>query len=305
MRETLQSLNLHDLNVLSALLQDGSVTKAAERMGQSQPAVSRTLRRLREVLDDPLFVRSGRRLAPTERAAALRAPLREILAQVARIDAATAFDPVRDERTFTIACADCLPPVFLPMLIERLAAAGSRIRVRLRLIDPAFDIGQALEEGRLDLVVNNSPRPREDLRIGALYTDEVVCLMRATHPLARGKRVTLGRYLEARHLAPQPSSMSELGPVDGELARAGYRRQIVATVPEFNQVPYVLARTDLLFTTGRRFAEHCARLMPLVLLPAPPEFPPMRFYQLWHERDHTSAANRWLRRQVLEVSQAM
>ena len=176
MRETLQSLNLHDLNVLSALLQDGSVTKAAERMGQSQPAVSRTLRRLREVLDDPLFVRSGRRLAPTERAAALRAPLREILAQVARIDAATAFDPVRDERTFTIACADCLPPVFLPMLIERLAAAGPRIRVRLRLIDPAFDVGQALEEGRLDLVVNNSPRRVESGECLVLQSGERVTL---------------------------------------------------------------------------------------------------------------------------------
>ncbi|MGA1286707.1 MAG: LysR family transcriptional regulator [Rubrivivax sp.] len=305
MRDALKTLNLRDLSALSALVNDASVTKAAARLGQSQPMMSRTLRRLRGMLGDPLLVRSGTHMVQTERAQQLREPLREILAQVARLDAGAGFDPQRDVRTFGIACADCLPPALLPTLVARLVGAGPGIQVRIRLIDPAFDVGTALDDGGIDLVVNNSPRPREDLRVQALFTDEVVCLVRKGHPLAEMKRLSLATYLQAAHLAPSPSSMRELGPVDGELARAGYRRRIVATIPEFNQVPLVLTQTDLIFTTGLRFASHHAAQMQLGIVRAPEVFPPMRFYQLWHEREHTSPANRWLRQMVLEASQAV
>ncbi|WP_295522711.1 LysR family transcriptional regulator [uncultured Pseudacidovorax sp.] len=298
MRDGLHALELQQLELLHVLLQECSVTRAAEKSGQTQPAVSRTLRRLREVLGDPLLVRSGTRLLPTERAQGLREPLSEILAQLARMEAGAGFDPATAQREFHIACADCLPPELLPRIIERVMAAGPGLRVRMRLIDPAFNVEKALEDGAIDLVINNSPKPREDLRLGVLFTDEVVCLMRADHPMAGERRLPLARYLGLRHLAPHPSSMRELGPVDGELAKTGYRRHIAATVPEFNMVPYVLARTDLVFTTGRHFAEHYAGRMALAVVRAPSEFPPMRFYQLWHELNHGSSSNRWLRQQV-------
>lgn len=304
MQDTLYNLSLQDLQLLALLLQDCSVTRVAERSGQAQPAVSRKLQRLREVLADPLLVRSGSRLVPTERAAALRAPLGEILAQVARIEAGGDFDPSRADRVFTIACADSLPPTFLPQVIAQLTAAGSRIGAHVRPVDPAFDVAQALEEGQIDLVISNNPHPREDLRIGPLFTDEVVCMVRAGHPLASLRRVTLARYLRERHLVPHPSSLRRAGPIDGELAKTGYQRQVVATVPEFNLVPQVLLRTDLVFTTARRFAEYYAGQFPIALLAAPHEIPPMRFYQLWHERNHVSPASRWLRQQVQEVAEA-
>jgi DNA-binding transcriptional LysR family regulator len=189
--------------------------------------------------------------------------------------------------------------------VARVTGAGTRLRVLMRLIDPAYDVAQALEDGRIDLVVNNSPNPREDLRMGPLYQDEVVCLMRRGHPAARHRALSLARYLNLQHLAPFPSSSKELGPIDGVLAKTGYRRRIAATVPEFNLVPYVLLDTDLVFTTGRRFAQHYAGRLPLVIVDAPPEFPPMRFYQLWHERNHTSASNAWLRQQVTAAARAV
>jgi DNA-binding transcriptional LysR family regulator len=305
MRESLHTLDLHHLNILALLLQNCSVTKAAEQSGQAQSAISRTLRRLRAVLGDPLLVRSGSKLVPTERGVSLRGPLQEILAQVACMEAGSSFDPAHAERTFNIACADCLPPALLPRIIARASEAGPRINIRMRLIDPAFDPSQELEEGRIDLVINNSPRPREDLHIGQLFTDEVVCMMSANHPLADSERLSVATYLQCRHLAPHPSSVRDLGPVDGELSRAGHRRNIVATIPEFNLVPYVLTSTDLLFTTGRRFAEHYAALMPLKIVQAPAEFPTMRFYQLWHERNHISTSNRWLRQQVQEIARGL
>ncbi len=298
MSDGLHSLNLHDLRLLALLLTERSVTRAAEASGQAQPAVSRKLQRLRELLADPLLVRSGARMVLTERAQALREPLREIMAQAARLEVGAQFDPAKAERAFHIVCSDCLPPDFLPGIVTRLSGAGPRITAHIRPADPSFDLAQALDDGRVDLVINNDPRPREDLRIGVLFEDEVVCLMRKDHPLAQERRIPLARYLRMRHLAPHTGSQPRSGPIDGELAKTGYQRQIVATVPEFNLAPYALLGSDLVFTTARRFAEHYAARLPLVVAPAPAELPAMRFYQLWHERSHASAASRWLRAQV-------
>ena len=280
MTDSLYTLTLQDLQLLSLLLRECSVTRVADKSGQAQPAISRKLQRFRDLLGDPLLVRSGSRLVLTERAAELRAPLQEILAQVPRIEAGTAFDPATTERQFGIACADCLPPTFLPGLIAQVTAAGPRIGARVRPVDPAFDVAQALDEGSIDLVISNSPNPREDLRTAPLYSDEVVCMMRAGHPYAQERRFTLARYLRLQHLAPHPSSLRRSGPIDGELAKTGYERVIRATVPEFNLVPSVLVTSDLVFTTARRFAEHYAALMPIIIVRAPGEIPPMRFYQL-------------------------
>jgi DNA-binding transcriptional LysR family regulator len=305
MSKQLQSLDLHHLTVLNLLLQECSVTKVAMKMQQPQPAVSRMLRRLRGVLGDALLVRSGARLVPTERAQAIREPLREIMAHLNRIEVETSFDPAFSDREFRIACADCIETSLLPRLIAKIVGAGPRIRTRLRLIDPAFDVSRALEEGELDLAIDNSPNPRDQLRIGTLYTDEVVCMMRADHPLAHKTRISLAQYLAVAHLAPHPSSMRELGVIDSELAKVGYRRTVAATVPEFNMAPYALTRTDLIFTTGRLFAEHYSRLLPLQIVPAPIELSPMKFYQLWHERSHISASNKWLRQQVIEAAKSL
>lgn len=299
MADDLHALSLHDLKLLGLLLAERSVTRVAEASGQAQPAVSRKLQRLRELLADPLLVRSGARMVLTERAEALREPLREIMAQAARLEAGGRFDPAKAERAFHIVCSDCLPPDFLPGIVKRLTGAGPRITAHIRPADPSFDLAQALDDGSVDLVINNDPRPREDLRIGALFADDVVCLMRQGHPLAQERRIPLARYLRMRHLAPHTGSQPRSGPIDGELAKTGYQRQIVATVPEFNLAPYALLGSDLVFTTARRFAEHYAARLPLVVAPAPAELPTMRFYQLWHERNHASAASRWLRGQVL------
>ncbi|KQP43698.1 LysR family transcriptional regulator [Pseudorhodoferax sp. Leaf274] len=304
MQDDLHSLSLADLRLLALLLAERSITRVAEASGQAQPAVSRKLQRLRELLADPLLVRSGARMVLTERAQTLREPLREIMAQAARLEAGGSFDPARAERAFHIVCSDCLPPDFLPGIVARLAGAGPRIAAHVRPADAAFDLAQALDEGSVDLVINNDPRPREDLRMAVLFSDEIVCLMRRGHPLAQERRIALARYLRMRHLAPHTGAQPRTGPIDGELAKTGYQRQIVATVPEFNLAPYALLQSDLVFTTARRFAAHYAARLPLVMAPAPAELPPMRFYQLWHERSHASAASRWLRAQVQAQAQA-
>jgi DNA-binding transcriptional LysR family regulator len=296
----LQSLDVSNLMILRQLLTECSVTRVAERLNLPQPSVSRLLKRLRIAFSDPLLVRSGSGFVPTERGVAVREALADVLQRLDGIAAAkTAFAPAQATRVFSIACADCLAVALVPRIIAAVAAAGPGLRVRFRSIDPAFDVFEALKAGEIDLVIDNSPSPQESLRLAPLYHDDVVLMMRRGHPAAAAGRLTLEQYLTLRHLAPHPSSLRDAGPIDGELARGGYRRIVHATVPEFNLVPYVLAETDLVFTTGRRFAEHHARHLPIEVVPAPTFFPAMHFHQLWHDRTHFSPAIRWLRSIVM------
>jgi len=298
----LQTLDIFNLTTLKHLLTDCSVTKVAERLDLPQPSVSRTLKRLRVAFADPLLVRSGSGFVPTERGIAVREAVADVLQRLDGIAAAkTAFVPAQATRVFSVACADCLAVALVPRIIAAVAAAGAGLRVKFRSIDPAFDVAEALKAGEIDLVIDNSPSPLASLRLAPLYDDDVVLMMRRDHPCAKGGRPTLEQYLALRHLAPHPSSLRDAGPIDGELARGGYRRVVHATVPEFNLVPYVLAETDLVFTTGRRFAEHHARHLPIDVVPAPSFFPVMRFHQLWHDRSHFSPAVRWLRSVVTQA----
>jgi len=296
----LQSLDISNLIILKQVLTDCSITRVAERLNLSQPSISRLLKRLRIAFSDPLLVRSGSGFVPTERGVAVREALADVLQRLDGIAAAkTAFVPAQATRVFSIACADCLAVALVPRIIATVAAAGPGLRIRFRSIDPAFDVFQGLKAGEIDLVIDNSPTPQESLRLAPLYDDDVVLMMRRGHPAAGAGRLTLEQYLTLRHLAPHPSSLRDAGPIDGELARGGYRRIVHATVPEFNLVPYVLADTDLVFTTGRRFAEHHARHLPIEIAPAPSFFPAMHFHQLWHDRTHFSPAIRWLRSVVM------
>lgn len=298
----LQTLDISNLTTLKHLLTDCSVTKVAERLDLPQPSVSRILKRLRVAFADPLLVRSGSGFVPTERGIAVREAVADVLQRLDGIAAAkTAFVPAQATRVFSVACADCLAVALVPRIIAAVAAAGAGLRVKFRSIDPAFDVAEALKAGEIDLVIDNSPSPLASLRLAPLYDDDVVLMMRRDHPCAKGGRPTLEQYLALRHLAPHPSSLRDAGPIDGELARGGYRRVVHATVPEFNLVPYVLAETDLVFTTGRRFAEHHARHLPIDVVPAPSFFPVMRFHQLWHDRSHFSPAVRWLRSIVTQA----
>lgn len=299
---SLFEIDVYDLHILHALFQELSVTRVAEREGVTQPTISKILSRLRKALGDKLLVKGPVGLTLTERAMVLQGPIREILLQLSALDTEAGFDPVTDQRTFHVGCGDCVLPSFIARIIDRVTTQNRRMQVRFLTINPSFDSATALETGAVDLIINNHPRPREDLRTSTLYTDEVVCLMRQGHPLAEGRRLRLARYLDADHLAPNPSARGENGPISGSLMRSGYRRNIVATIPEYSLVPFVLLESDLIFTTGRQFATELVRYFPLEMVPAPTEFEPLRFYQLWHERKHNSAANRWLREQIRVVA---
>ena len=289
----LVGVDLNLLTALDALLEEASVTRAAGRLHLSQPAVSHALRRLRELLGDPLLVRTPRGLQPTPRARELRPQVRAALAAAAEVlQAAPPFDPATAERTFKLTGADQAAVAILPRLIPRLAAVAPGVRLTLQ---PApAELGSALVNGDVELAIGvwRAPPPPA-LRQADFWPETFTCVCRRGGPLARGK-LDLARYLGARHLvvAPggRPGSM-----IDDVLARAGHARTIVLTVPQFLLAPPVIAATDLLWTAPRALARAYAAVLPLTLRDVPFAIPCFTLAMRWHVRFDRDPGLAWLR----------
>lgn len=296
------ALDIWLLRVLRTLLTERSVTQAALRLNQTQPAISTALRKLREALGDPILVRGKTGMVPTEFGESLLAPVQRTLREVDFVATPHGtFDPALTRRTFRIAAPDYLNDFFMPTLIARFREAAPHARLEIDSLNPTLDHSAALDDGELDLVLGNWPKPDARFARSDLFSDTVVCLMRADHPLAQAP-LTPDAYFAAAHLAPTPYSGARRNAIEIGLARAGAVRRVVTTLPYFGLVPQVLLRSDLIFTTTRRFAMHYARVLPLAVRDAPIPFPRIKCYQLWHpqpDRPHDVA---WLRGLVDEVS---
>lgn len=296
-------LDIRLLRTLQILLDECSVSRTAAILGQSQPAVSLSLKRLREIIGDPLLVRSGARLVPTERGLELGARIARVLAEIdGMVNEEKPFDPATDTRALRIHAVNCLGIFFMPRIVELLHREAPNMQVDFCGTQNEREIFTEMEAGTIDLVIGNWPSPRESLRFAPLLETDMVLVMRQDHPLADRTRLTLDEYLSIDHLSPTPYISAEISPVDGRLAQLDRKRRIALTVPEFALVPATLARTDLVFTSSRPFAEQMAAVMPFALADAPREFDTMKFYMLWHERAHHSACNRWLRSLVRRIA---
>lgn len=287
------------LRVLYLVLKEQSVSRAADKLGITQPAVSSALKRLRELTGDPLIVRTRSGMAATDRALSFMAPLKQAIDGIDRVlDLAESFDPATTTRSFGVGAPDYFDAFFLSNLSATLRQEAPRARLDVRSLSLDIDFERLLEEGDIDVVIGNWPHPPDYLRTSPLFDDEVVCIVSERHPLAKKGAISAEDYLAAQHLAPVPYAGGVRGAIDEHIHRLGHRRDIRVSLPYFHVAPYVLTTTDLIFTTGRRFAEPFARILPLKVLPAPLAFPPLRFYQLWHERTHESEAVRWLRERI-------
>lgn len=295
----------HLLRVLVTLVNERSVSRAAIRLGQSQPAVSIALKRLRELFGDALLVREKGGMAPTERALLLREQARRALGEIdAMLAGPEVFDPAASQQTFRVGSPDFMAAGYLGAVVARFCREAPRARLEVRPLGAGVDVEQALAQGELDLVIGNWVNPPPALHLSLLLQDEVVCLVGRRHPRAAGG-FTREQYLAARHLVPLPYSAAQRGLVDTHLAALRVARDARVVVPYFELAPHLLVDTDLVFTTARHFAAHYAALLPLAIVPAPFDFPAMRFYQLWHERSQGAPAHRWLRALMTQAARGL
>ena len=287
-----------DLNlfvVLAALHETGGVGAAARRLGRTQAAVSMALARLRVHFGDPLWVRTAGGMKPTPLGERLGAQARDIVSLAdASVHGGRGFDPAAaagDE--FVFALSDVGELVFLPRLVEALAAAAPGARVRSVTLPPA-DTERGLEEGTIDLAVGYFPDLKTRHFQQRLFSHYFVCLARTGHPLC-GTPFTLAQFLACSHAVVQSGSRSqEL--VERFLAREGVVRRIALQTPHFTSLPFVLARSDLVATVPHALGIAFTRSMPHLMMMKPPlPLPDFDLRQHWHRRFHRDPRSRWLR----------
>lgn len=293
----LTQVNLNLLVYLDALLTERSVTRAAQRLGLTQSAMSHNLRQLREIFGDRLLVRGRGGMHPTPRAEELMVPLRQGLGALRRtIEGDTGFDPATSTRRFTIAAGDAVSMMLLPPLLEDLRENGPKVDVDVVPFENRRYAAQ-LETGDVDLGVAAFFPEAPAIRMKKVRPESFVCMVRQDHPCV-GEQLELGTWAKLPHVLVSPQGGGGPGVVDRALAKHGLERRVAVRIRYFLAAPMLVARTDLVLTVVRSLAEMLAVNLPVRLVEPPLELPTFKMGVAWHERVHQDPANRWLRDRV-------
>ena len=299
-----RTLDLNLLRVFDEVMAERNLTRAAEKLAITQPAVSNALRRLRDSMGDELLVRAGHGVEPTPRALALWPTVRHALGQLQESLAPGDFDAASARTTFVLAMADSTGATLIPPLVQLVEQEAPGISLRLVPLTTR-DPRRLLDDETVDLAVGYFPAALADLTARAqadtvvthestrLYAGEYVCVMRAGHPLA-DVPLTLDQYCAARHLLVSFSG-KPYGFIDGALTALGRKRRIVLTVNQFFTAGRVVATSDLLTVLPLHFVSLANVDDTLVWRPLPMQLPAVHVDALWHSRRSHDPAHRWLR----------
>ncbi|MEP6506384.1 MAG: LysR family transcriptional regulator [Betaproteobacteria bacterium] len=303
-----RTLDLNLLRVFDAVMAEGSLTRAAERLAMTQPAASHALKRLHVAVGEDLFHRTAFGMRPTARAEGLWPQVRAALAQLQGALSPRSFEPTRDVATFNIAMADAAAAMLLPALVA--AIEGQRALANIRTLPlTTRDPRRLVEAGDADLAVGYFPNAiaaivaqGDDaaLHHRQIYATEYVCVMRRDHPLA-DQELTLDTFVDAHHLLVTFSGRAH-GFVDEALATLGRQRRIVLTVNQFATAGSVVARSDLLTVLPRQFLPATGVEHRLIQKPIPLALSDVNVEMMWHLRKDDDPAHRWLRERVVEAA---
>lgn len=288
----LRSLDLNLLTVFDAVYAERNVTRAAKRVGLSQPAVSNALSRLRGHLKDELFLRGPEGLRPTPRAMELADPIRSILVELERVLNPVAFDPATSSRTFRIAAVDYFTVVIAPSLLKIVTVEAPGVRVQI--VPSVGHSFEALDRGEIDFASAAFGDPPERFGHVPLIEDSYSCLVRKEHRLT-SHRLTLKRYAAASHILMSPSGDAR-GFVDDSLMEFGLTRHVAMVVSHFAAAPPIVAESDLILTAPTRVLRRLLNDR-LRILKSPVQTPPaFRCLDLiWHDRLARHPALDWFR----------
>jgi DNA-binding transcriptional LysR family regulator len=304
-----RTLDLNLLRVFDVVMAERNLTRAAERLSITQPAVSNALKRLKDSVGEDLLTRVASGVKPTPRAEALWPEVRAALGHLRAALAPGEFDPQTDTATFRLAMADATAALYMPPLVAQIESTHALANLRVLPL-ATRDPGALLERGDADLAVGYFPEtvaaltshgPDSPLRHAHLHDSAYVCVMRKGHPLAE-RELGLDDYCAAHHLLVSFSGRPH-GLVDQALAALNRKRRVVLTVNQYFTAGRVVARSDLLTVLPASFLAATGYREQVVTRPLPFHLAGLHIAMLWHQRHDGVSSHQWLRARLLEAAQ--
>lgn len=304
----LRGIDLNLLVVLDALLDERHVTRAAQRVGLSQPATSNALKRLRRLLKDPILVRDGNHMELTARAEQAQEPLRRALESLRlALEDPEPFTPARFQGTVRIAATDHVMIVLLPRIQEIVARDAPGLSLQIGLLG-SLD-SAVLSRGEVDIAIGTfGRRLNTRLRRQALFVEDMTCLLRHGHPALvecpSGPSLDLERFLRYPHLKVGMIP-DDPGAVGAALAKLGLERIVACELPSFLAAPFIVQRTDLIVVIPRRVANTFSQLLDLPAVAPPVALGTFTTEMVWHARLDNSPPQMWIRETIRKVSDSL
>jgi len=307
----ISKIDLNLLVYLDVLLRERNVTRAAEELGISQPAMSNSLRRLRALFNDPVLVRTSDGMTPTERALELQPLVRNVLAAAElAVLPKTVFDPSESERIFRIMASDYTEATLLPKLLQRLSAEAPA--VRLDIMTPSDVSFHDVERGKVDLVINRFDSLPQSFHQIHLWDDSFSCVLRADNPII--KNWNLDAYLQAKHVWVSKTGMGagvgmssddvqRLGWVDEALAKIDTKRVITLFTRHYQAALLLAEHNDLIVTIPTLAANSMLENTHVAILEPPFDIPRMRLKMVWSPLLQHDPGHRWMRKLIKSVSE--
>lgn len=309
----ISKVDLNLLVYLDVLLREGSVTKAANQLSITQPAMSNGLKRLRDLFKDPLLVRTSDGMTPTKRALELQPVVRDVLAKLeASIQPEVDFNPLTSDRTFRIMASDYAESTLLLAVIQRLTELAPNIT--LDVITPSDVTFHDVEQGKVDMAINRFDELPLSFHQKVVWYDTFSCVVSAAHPATAD--FSLDNYLASQHtwvsktgfgvgVGIDPNEVQKLGWVDAELTKIGKKRDIRIFTRHYH-VALQLAKTQRLIATLPSKAARLLEKDPDVVILSPPfDIPPIALKMAWSALLHHDAGHIWLRRLIGEVAEGL
>nr|WP_321238184.1 LysR family transcriptional regulator [uncultured Tolumonas sp.] len=293
----IRNVDLNLLKALDVLLDERSVTRAANKLALTQPAVSGMLTRLRDSFDDPLFVRTQRGIIPTPRALELAGPVKRVLEDIGTILQPTSFEPITATTTISIAATDyALQTIIVPFL-STLRQCAPNIRIIVRPIEDDC-VQSQLESGAIDIALMTPETTPPELHARRLFDEQYVCVLRQDHPDAGSEQISLDRFCDLDHAIVSYVGGGFRGVTDLELAKIGRERRVILSISSFLVLTDILRTTDLIAVVPKRLVDNNHNLR---LIKPPLAIPGFTKLAVWHERTHHDLAHQWVRSLLLQV----
>jgi LysR family nod box-dependent transcriptional activator len=296
-----KKLDLNLLVVLNALLDERSISRAAEKLFLSQPATSNALARLRQFFNDDLLVSSGRQLILTPRGRELVEPVREVLMRIdSTIATQPVFDPRTETRAFTLLVSDYSAAVLIPPLLQTLYCEAPGLRINLR--DQIGRPDEALEQGEADFLVIPAQYLSKEHPSAALFEEDYLCVTWEGNSRVRDV-LTFDDYIGCGHVIATFANSNPLPTFDGWFIESfEVTRRVEVTVPSMTALPSLVVGTDRIATVHRRIALRAQQTLPIKVWEPPPKIPRLVQMLQWHKHRTDDPAISWIRDKIISVA---